>query len=109
MVVGVSTVPTITRPPSPAVTTHGPAGRVWHMTSIAGVLEQSFSQPSPLTMFPSSHCSPGSTLPSPQVAGISLVQVDEQPSPLTRLPSSHPSPGSRLPSPHFAEISFLQV
>src|SRR5262245_25239850 len=54
-------------------------------------------QPSPDTVLPSSHCSPGSRMPSPQRG--SCWQVAEQPSPDTVLPSSHCSPGSRTPSP----------
>src|SRR5690606_25762417 len=55
-------------------------------------------QPSPLVVLPSSHCSPGSTVPLPQRSSSS--QVAEQPSPLVVLPSSHCSPGSTVPLPH---------
>src|SRR5204862_196313 len=45
-------------------------------------------QPSPLALLPSSHCSPGSTRPLPQVSN----RQSKQPSPLALLPSCHCSP-----------------
>src|SRR5690242_4688909 len=54
-------------------------------------------QPSPETVLPSSHCSPGSRTPSPHRG--SCWQVDEHPSPEIVFPSSHCSPGSTSPSP----------
>src|SRR5439155_1039421 len=63
-----------------------------------GSRRQLEEQPSPDTVLPSSHCSPGSTTPSPQRG--SRWQVAEQPSPERVLPSSHCSPGSRIPLPH---------
>jgi hypothetical protein len=64
-----------------------------------GSVWQAAEHPSPLDRLPSSHCSPASTLESPQSG--SCVQVGEQPSPVARLPSSHSSPGSvnALPDP----------
>src|SRR5262249_6266924 len=67
------------------------------------------SQPSPLTLSPSSHCSPSSTLPLAQPSGwkqaapgtgqsqpsVISRQTASQPSPLSVLPSSQTSPGSR--------------
>src|SRR5262249_41052665 len=72
-------------------------------------------------LFPSSHCSPGSTTPSPQNGRRQLRQGElasshsspgsivpfphqdfqslSQPSPFTWLPSSHSSPGWTMPSP----------
>ena len=52
-------------------------------------------------MFPSSHSSPGSILPSEQkeleaTAVPSRIQRGEQPSPGIRFPSSHCSGGSRM-------------
>jgi hypothetical protein len=66
-------------------------------------LAQVAEHPSPLVVLPSSHCSPGSSFPSPHVAldAPSFVHVAEQPSPLTTLPSSHSSPGSIAAFPHF--------
>src|ERR1043166_2540141 len=60
---------------------------------------QLLSQPSPLTVFPSSQPSPWVTMPLPQPVG---VQLASQPSPLTVLPSSQPSPGSSRPLPQIA-------
>src|SRR5262245_30846853 len=48
-------------------------------------------------VLPSSHCSPGSRTPLPQMF---LRQPVEQPSPLMRLPSSHSSPDSTIEFPH---------
>src|SRR5580692_1947420 len=73
-------------------------------------------QPSPETVFPSSHCSPGNTRPSPHTAVHvppeqcgSIVHVGEQPSYGMRLPSSHCSSPSALPSPHFVTWHTLFV
>src|SRR5262249_10130411 len=67
-------------------------------TSGASV-RQSAPQPSPGLKLPSSHCSPGSTMPLPQN---STTQA-EQPSPGLKLPSSHSStPASTMPSPQRA-------
>src|SRR5690242_4179058 len=94
----------------PAVTAQVPfvtGGSVWQVTSV-GVFLQFDSQPSPLTLLPSSHSSPGSTLPFPQSAlEPSWVHADEHPSPLTLLPSSHSSPGSTLPLPQKGPPSFV--
>ena len=70
MVLGVSTVPTMTRPASPAVTVQTPlarGARVWQVTTVPVSIWQVEEQPSPLTVLPSSHCSPESTWPSPHV------------------------------------------
>src|ERR1700730_11258180 len=64
--------------------------------------------PSPETVLPSSHCSPGKTRPSPQTPVhppaplhfASIVHVGEQPSYGIKLPSSHCSKPSLIPSPH---------
>src|SRR6266571_7205536 len=86
-------------------------------------------QPSPLVVLPSSHCSPGSSVPLPHTAaqscgqdrGSSLAsqtrlphrtpsaQPAEQPSPFAVLPSSHCSPASSTPSPHTAGQSWGQL
>src|SRR5512139_3817580 len=83
-------------------------------------------QPSPVAVLPSSHASPCSTWPLPQVSagshvpepGVSHVfelhwlspvhgspfeslQLFSQPSPVTVLPSSHASLPSRTPLPHW--------
>ena len=67
---------------------------------------QSVRQPSPLTPFPSSHCSSAGvvevavveelTMPSPQ---ISIWQLEEQPSFKAIFPSSQASPDSKTPLP----------
>ena len=57
-----------------------------------GSVRHAIEQPSPLAALPSSHCSPGSTVASPQMG--SRWHVGEQPSPVAVLPSSHASPGS---------------
>src|SRR5580692_10457317 len=77
-------------------------------------------QPSPETVFPSSHCSPVSMIPSPQTAVRlhlppehfgSRVQVGEQPSYGMRFPSSHSSVPSTMPLPHtvFLQADFMAV
>ena len=60
------------------------------------------SQPSPLSVLPSSHCSPASmtSLPHTGAGGPSITHAALQPSPSCLLPSSHCSPSSSLPSPH---------
>src|SRR5215472_12837664 len=76
---------------------------------------QSASQPSPPWSLPSSHASPGSSVPLPHEGGLAggvpfgnvlrgrvpceTVQSASQPSPFSLLPSSHSSPGSTTPSP----------
>src|SRR5262245_3946007 len=70
----------------------------WGMTIWHGSMRQLASQPSPLVVLPSSHCSFGSTEPSPQIC--SSTHVLEQPSPLTVLPSSQASPTSTTWLPH---------
>src|SRR5262245_52184822 len=64
---------------------------------------QLLSQPSPLTLLPSSHCSPGSRCPLPQ----GIWHVEEQPSPFAVLPSSHCSPGSTMPLPQPVNLQLL--
>src|SRR5262249_39546563 len=68
---------------------------------------QSWLQPSPSFVLPSSHSSPGNFRPSPHTAVHeppahfgSMVHVGEQPSNGRRLPSSHCSLPSTTPSPH---------
>src|SRR5580693_8507756 len=63
-------------------------------------------QPSPEAVFPSSHCSPGNTSPSPHTAVHvppeqcgSIVHVGEHPSYGMVFPSSHSSSPSLVPSP----------
>src|SRR5262249_11310775 len=68
---------------------------IWH-----GSRWHVFEQPSSLFVLPSSHSSPGSTIPSPQRG--SCMQVAEQPSPEAVLPSSHCSPGSRMRLPQIS-------
>ncbi len=60
---------------------------------------QSAAQPSPSTVFPSSHTSPAiaSGMPLPHFSFD--LQSASQPSPSTMLPSSHTSPGSSWPLP----------
>jgi hypothetical protein len=81
-----------------------------------GSIWQVALHPSPETTFPSSHCSPLFTEPSPQRGTTFFVQgrpgtvheypgstwhIAEQPSPSTTLPSSQASVPSMIPSPHF--------
>src|SRR5215212_7650200 len=63
---------------------------------------QSASHPSPLRLFPSSHCSPGSITLFPQIGAVSVWHCSLQPSLFSRLPSSQSSPRSVRPSPHKA-------
>src|SRR3989442_1653224 len=73
-------------------------------------------QPSPVTVLPSSHCSPGSSRASPHIAAVVIVQAPpaggqvqpavttmqsaEQPCTPVVVPSSHASLPSTTPSPH---------
>src|SRR4051812_5228696 len=97
----------------PAVTSQVPSATgasAGQTTSIVVVLVQLLSQPSPLTLLPSSHSSPASSMPLPQSMPGSFWQVDEQPSPSAVLPSSHCSPASLVPSPHLGcGFSLVQV
>src|SRR5687768_7833212 len=70
-----------------------------HVPPAPDSIKHASLQPSPDSLLPSSHCSPPTTMPSPQPA-VSLWQEPLQPSPVTRLPSSHCSEPSLMPSPH---------
>lgn len=81
-----------------------------------GSIMQLEEQPSPLSVLPSSHCLPNSTLPSPQAGtqglpgtgqtqpGSIAEQSPSQPSPLSVFPSSQTSGGTTMPS---AQMAFL--
>ena len=70
-------------------------GMVWHWSS-------------QLTPFGGSHCSDGSTIPSPHCGPTSsIVHVAEQPSPGRVLLSSHCSGASTAPSPHCGPTSSI--
>src|SRR5579883_3200987 len=70
------------------------------------VERQELLQPSPGVPLraPSSHCSPASRMPLPQVGS---VQLASQPSLFTWLPSSHCSPGSTMPLPQRVTVQLL--
>ena len=68
-------------------------------------------QPSPATVFPSSHYSPFTIIPSPQIGlhnpfqdqqmnPFSLLHIEEHPSPSIIFESSHSSSEATCPSPH---------
>ena len=61
-----------------------------------GLGEETFFVEKAVARLPSSHASPGSRMPSPQVGSWQLLR---QLSVLTWLPSSHVSPGSTRPLP----------
>ena len=63
---------------------------------------QKLLHPSPLFRFPSSHCSPLSTLPLPQM-GCSIIHPILHPSPFVVFPSSHCSLPSRSPLPQYGD------
>src|SRR5262249_26525604 len=70
-------------------------------------------QPSPFVVFPSSHCSGGSRMPSPhferhvpELQSGSSVHCAEHPSPSIRLPSSQGSLPSLMPLPH---VVFMHI
>src|SRR6185437_11111529 len=78
-------------PPPPPVPVCDP-GR-WHAVSHAAPV--AFAEPS-------SHCSPGSSTPSPQLAFTQVVRQAAGVASLLLGPSSHASPGSTTPSPQLA-------
>src|SRR6266540_3681043 len=106
------------------------SGRAWSVQVKPPSFMHLSSQPSPFARLPSSHSSPASTLPLPQLVSHarvvapsrhlgSLVQVFEHPvpspsnSPLhlsepgTQSPSSHDSPASTILLPHLAAVHLL--
>src|SRR5690625_7519171 len=62
-----------------------------------GSTRQVCEQPSPLTLFPSSHCSSPATIPSPQCSAKHCAALQSQPSSSLQL-LEHPSPLPLLPS-----------
>src|SRR5208283_2457217 len=79
-----------------------------------GSTVQFWEHPSPLMVLPSSHCSGGTTMPSPhfevQDAPLqlgSIWQSSEQPSKGMVLPSSQPSAPSTLPLPQVLRVQTL--
>src|SRR5262245_30029337 len=97
-------------PLSPGVTSQVPAlgggGALGHTTMPAVVAVQSFSQPSPGVLLPSSQASVPSFRPLPQTTSPGVgVQSAWQPSPSVVLPSSHSSLPVLLPSPQMSPVA----
>ena len=85
-----------------------PAG--FGKTTLVSAWVQSFSQPSPLTALPSSHCSPPLTLPSPQNVQPGFPQVPVRHAPWVEgaldgksAPSHFSQASLRIPSPQAAK------
>src|SRR6185437_3392338 len=83
-------------PPPPPVPVCDP-GR-WHAVSQAAPV--AFAEPL-------SHCSPGSSTPSPQLAFTQVVRQAAGVASLLLGPSSHASPGSTTPLSHCSPVSTL--